>query len=242
MMKVTKKVLSVALAGIVGVSVLTSPVFATAGGAGASADEAGNVTINYHSLTQDANDFTNKVGPNNTIINTDFGYAWDDLNFTYVQTVGGGESTLTTDGGYQQTVDPHFLSGKWYKGAYESLEQLEAATDAEKTLPEISLVAAAMPGADVTAEQFANLPKIVLHNYTQSSANYAFGIASADSSKFNADGMITMINESYEGKEVAETTGTLAGEGTCTFGVSPIGGPATKDFSPFTVGLTITIN
>ena len=242
MMKVTKKVLSVALAGIVGVSVLTSPVFATAGGAGARADEAGNVTINYQSLTQDANDFTNKVGPNNQVITTDFGYAWDDLNFTYVQTVGGGESTLTTDGGYQQTVDPHFLSGKWYKGAYESLEQLEAATDAEKTLPEISLVAAAMPGADVTEEQFTNLPKVILHNYTQSSANYAFGIASEDVSKFNADGMFALVNESFAANQVEDTKGTLAGEGTCTFGVLPVGGPTTKDFSPFTVGLTITIN
>lgn len=239
MMKVTKKVLSVALAGIVGVSVLTSPVFAAEGGAGTDIG-TGDITINYQSLTKGEDDFTNMVGPNNTIIDTDFGYAWDDLNFTYVQTLGG-ESTLTTDGGYQKT-NPTFKSGKWYKGAYESLEKLEAATDAEKTLPEISLVAAATPGADVSADEFTNLPKIVLHNYTQSSANYAFGIATEDVSKFNADGMFALVNESFAANQVKDTKGTLAGEGTCTFGVLPVGGPTTKDFSPFTVGLTITFN
>lgn len=242
-MKGTKKVLSVALVGIIGVSMLTSPVFATAGGAGTDGDEAGNITVSYSSLTKDANDFTNKVGPNNTVITTDFGYAWDDLNFTYVQTVGGGESTLTTDGGYQQT-NSHFLSGTWYKGSYSTLEELDAAIDEETAiaLPQISLVGAATPGADVSAEDFSNLPKIVLHNYTENSASYAFGIASEDVNKFNANGMLTLINEAREANEVTDTTGTLSGAATCTFGVSPIGAPATKDFTPFTVGLTIEIN
>lgn len=241
MMKVTKKVLSVALAGIVGVSVLTSPVFATAGGAG-DAEGTGDITINYQSLTKGEDDFTNMVGPNNTIIDTDFGYAWDDLNFTYVQTLRG-ESTLTTDGGYQKT-NPTFKSGAWYKGSYSTIEDLE--TTAKKDpilLPNISLVDASINnGADVSEEQFTNLPKVIIHNYTNTSATYAFGIKSEDKSKFDANGMITMVNEAREAKEVAETTGEIAGEGTCKFGISPIGAPATKDFAPFTVGLTITFN
>lgn len=237
----TKKLLSVALAGIVGVSILTSPVFAAAGGAGTDGDEAGNITVNYRSLTQGSDGLTNKVGPNNEVIDTDFGYAWDDLNFTYVQTVGGGESTLTTDGGYQETAS-HFISGNWYKGSYSTLEAFNAAETTDKVLPEISLVDAAMPGADVSAEEFANLPKIILHNYTQTSADYAFGVASEDVDKFNANGMLTFVNEAREACEVEEATGTLSGSGTCTYAVSPIGAPATKNFSPFNVGLTITIN
>lgn len=236
-----KKMLSVALAGVVGISIVTSPVFAAAGGDGTDIG-TGDITINYQSLTKGEDDFTNMVGPNNTIINTDFGYAWDDLNFTYVQTLEGGESTLTTDGGYQKTKNPEFKSGTWYKGAYSTLEELDATDLAVKTLPVISLPAAAMPGADVTAEEFANLPKVIIHNYTKTSATYAFGIKSEDVNKFNANGMITMVNEAREAKEVSETTGTLNGEGTCKFGVSPIGAPATKDFAPFTVGLTITFN
>ena len=242
-MKGKKKLLSIGLAGILGLSMLTSPVFATAGGAGVGRGETGSITVNYSSLTQGNSEITNKVGPDNITINTDFGYAWDDLSFTYVQTIGEGESTLTTDEGYNET-SAHFISGTWYKGAYSTLDELNTALAGETdiSLPEISLVDAALPGADVTADQFAKLPKIVLHNYSQTDANYAFNVASEDLNKFNQNGMLTLVNEGREANEVAETTGLLSQSATSTFGVTPIGAPATKDFSPFTVGLTITIN
>lgn len=144
--------MSVALAGIVGASILTTPVFVAAGGAGDD-EGTGDITINYQSLTKDANDFTNKIGPNNQIINTDFGYAWDDLNFIYVQTVGGGESTLITDGGYKKTKNPEFKSGAWYKGSDSTIEALETTAETDSiALPNISLVDASINNdADVSA-------------------------------------------------------------------------------------------
>ena len=240
-MKGKKKILSITLAGIMGLSMLTSPVFATAGGAGTSSGETGSITVNYQSLTQGNSEITNKVGPDNVTINTDFGYAWDDLSFTYVQTIGGGESTLTTAEGYNET-SAQFISGTWYKGSYSTLDELNAALVNDISLPEISLISAAEPGADVTADQFAKLPKIVLHNYSQNDANFAFDVASEDYSKFNQNGMLVLVNEDREANEVAETTGILSQSATSKFGVTPIGAPAVKDFSPFTVGLTIKIN
>ena len=121
-----KKLLFTALAGIMGASMLMSPVFATAGGAGVDSGEAGSITVNYRSLTQGDSSIANKVGPNDIVIDTDVGYAWDDLSFTYVQTIGEGESTLTTDSGYNET-SAHFISGTWYKGSYSTLSELDDA-------------------------------------------------------------------------------------------------------------------
>lgn len=242
-MKRIKKLLFTSLVGIIGVSMLTSHVFATAGGAGADSGETGNITVNYRSLTQGDSSITNKVGPNDIIIDTDVGYAWDDLSFTYVQTIGEGESTLTTDTGYSET-SAHFVSGVWYKGSYSTLAELDDALNGETdiSLPKISLIDAATPGADVTVNELAKLPKIVLHNYAATSANYAFGVASDDLTNFNNNGMLTLVDENREACEVEEATGVLVQSSTCTYGVTPIGAPATKNFSPFTVGLTISIN
>lgn len=242
-MKGKKKILFTALAGIIGMSLLTSSVFATSGGAGVESGGTGSITVNYNSLTQGSSEITNKVGSNNITIDTDFGYAWDDLSFTYVQTIGGGESTLTTNEGYNET-SAHFLSGNWYKGTYATVDELDEALqgEADITLPKIDLYAAAIPGADVTTAEFAKLPKIVLHNYTENNANYEFNVANEDLSKFNQNGMLALVNEEREANEVADTTRSLNQSATCTFGVVPIGAPATKDFSPFSVGLTIKIN
>lgn len=238
-----KKLLFTAVAGIMGASMLTSPIFAATGGAGSNSGGTGNITVNYRSLTQGDSTITNKVGPNDVIIDTDVGYAWDDLSFTYVQTIGEGESTLTTENGYSET-SPHFLSGTWYKGSYSTLAELDSALNGQTdiTLPEISLIGAATPGADINENEFAKLPKIVLHNYTANNVNYAFGIASDDLAKFNNNGMLTLVNESREACEVEEAAGVLAQSSTRTYGVTPIGAPATKNFSPFTVDLTININ
>lgn len=242
-MKGMKKILFTALVGIMGASMLTSPVFATAGGDGSDSGGTGNITVNYRSLTQGDSSITNKVGPNNIIIDTDVGYAWDDLSFTYVQTIGEGESTLTTDTGYSET-SAHFISGTWYKGSYSTLTELESALNGEKdiSLPEISLINASTPGADVTVNEFAQLPKIVLHNYTATNLNYAFGVDSDDLNSFNNNGMLTFVNENREACEVEEANGVLGQSSTRTYGVTPIGAPANKNFSPFTVDLTISIN
>ena len=238
----TKKVLGMALTGILCLS-MTTPVFAAAGGAGASSGDNNSITINYRSLTRDSEGITDKVGPNETVINTDFGYAWDDLSFTYVQTLGGGESSLTTDDGYSVT-DPQFVSGAWYRGSYSDLEELSAALEANASiaLPTISLIAASTNQTVCDAEQFASFPKIVLHNYTNSDASFEFGVASEDLSKFNSNGMLTMVNEQFKADEIEATSGTLVGNGTVKYGVVPIGAPANKAFSPFTVGLTINIS
>lgn len=242
-MKGIKKILFTALVGIIGTSILTSPVFAAAGGAGADSGGTGNITVNYHSLTQSDTSIKNKVGPDGIIIDTDVGYAWDDLSFTYVQTIGEGESTLTTDTGYSET-SAHFVSGSWYKGSYSTLAELDNALNGAKdiSLPEISLIAASTPGADVSVNELAKLPKIVLHNYTAANVNYAFGVASDDLTNFNNNGMLTLVNENREACEVEEATGVLEQSSTRTYGVTPIGAPATKDFSPFNVNLTISIN
>ena len=240
-MKRIKKLLFTALAGIMSASMLISPVFATSGGAGTNSGETGNINVSYHSLTQGDSNITNKVGPNGLIINTDVGYAWDDLSFTYVQTIGEGESTLTTDTGYSET-GTHFISGAWYKGSYSTLEELNAALNEDISLPQISLVDAATPGADVTVNDLAKLPKIVLHNYSATNVNYAFGVVSDDLASFNNNGMLTFVNENLEASEIGEATGILSQSSTCTYGVTPIGAPANKEFSPFTVDLTISIN
>lgn len=236
-----KKTLGLALTGILCLSFAT-PVFAAAGGAGADSGEENSITISYRSLTKNEG-ITDKVGPSETVINNDLGYAWDDLSFTYVQTLGGGESSLTTDDGYDVT-NPHFISGAWYRGSYADLNSLDEAleNDASIELPVISLGAAAMGQAVCNAEQFASFPKIVLHNYQSTSATYSFGIANEDVDKFNANGMLTLINEQYTADEVTATSGTLNGNGTVKYGVAPIGAPSSKDFSPFTIGLTISIN
>ena len=235
-----KKILGLALVGVFSFSMAT-PVFAAAGGAGT--DGTGNITVSYKSLTDTDSTITNKVGPNETVITEDFGYAWDDLSFTYVQHLGGAESTLTTDGGYAETT-ASFQSGEWYYGSYSNLSDLETAvTNGDSyEMPSISLAAAALNNVVVNDSEYTALPKVILHNYSGSSATYTFGVATADQSNFNTNGMLTLVNDQHRGYEVSEATGTLNNGSTVTYGVSPIGAPATKDFADFTVGLTINFS
>ena len=86
------------------------------------------------------------------------------------------------------------------------------------------------------------MKKIVLHNYSATNVNYAFGVVSDDLASFNNNGMLTFVNENLEASEIGEATGILSQSSTCTYGVTPIGAPANKEFSPFTVDLTISIN
>lgn len=90
------KVLSVALAGILGLSILATPVFATENQKDIGDNSGNEITLTYNSIElNNAIDYLGKTGT--VAVTEDVGYAWDDMSWTYV-IENNNVSRLSTDG------------------------------------------------------------------------------------------------------------------------------------------------
>lgn len=253
MRKFEKRLLGI-IVGVIGLS-MTAPVYAQDGSAGSDLNSGDSVMVNYNSLTRDNGDITNKVGNDDLVINTDFGYAWDDLSYTYVKTVTS-ESSLTTDAGYQKTDNISVSGGTWYVGTYATLNDLDEAIEngTASELPSLTMDQIAqnliLESPMCSAEVYASMPKLVLHNYTDNDAKFSFAISKNEYSKYNSNGVLMLLDE--ERKDVSEFSNTFTSSGdnmvseqinlasgaTVKYGVTPAILP-NEPFASFSTNLTI---
>ena len=250
-----KKVLVGAVIGIAGLS-MTIPAYATDGRSGGDLNNAGgNVTVNYSSLTRNNGSITNKVGDDDLVIDTDFGYAWDDLSYTYVKTVAS-ESSLTTDNGYQEVQNIPVAGGTWYVGSYATIADLdEAISDGTAVeLPSLTMDQIAnnilFEQPMCSAEVYALMPKLVLHNYTNSNARFSFAIANNEYSNYSSNGLLMLLDEERKDVDAFSNTFTSSGDSkvseqitlaagaTVKYGVTPAILP-NATFASFSTNLTI---
>ena len=250
-----KKILVGALVGVAGF-LSTVPVYATDGGAGSNLNNAGgSVTVNYNSLTRDNGNITNKVGDDDLVIDTDFGYAWDDLSYTYVKNVTS-ESSLTTDDGYQEKQNILVSGGTWYAGTYNTLSDLDEAISNGTAVELPSLTTNQIAQNLITgspmcsAEVYASMPKLVLHNYTDKNAKFSFAIANSEYSNYNKNGVLMLLDEERKDVDAFSDTFTTDGDSkvskqialpsgaTVKYGVTPAILP-NETFSSFSTNLTI---
>ena len=246
------KILGLTLTGIIGLTMMTTPVFAEENiGQQTTGNNSGNdIQLNYNRV-----EITNKtdyIGSNDTEVTLDIGYAWDDMSWTYV-VESSSSSTLTTDGYVEENGAS---TGTWYVGSYTA-EQFNALTSEEKTaaqLPTLTMSQIAQNSWEgnpmYSAEDYAKTPKIILHNYSSNNAAFNFAIPTSQYNTYDSYGMLMLLDE--DRKEVEEFSETFTTSGnymvsgdialssgaTNKYGITPVITP-NQSFESFSTTLTL---
>lgn len=156
-----KKLLALALIGIMGLSMMTSSIFAeeNIGQQSIGNDSGNDIQLNYNRI-----EITDYIGTQNTPVTLDIGYAWDDMSWTYVTEVS--KQSALTSSSYNE--DEVFAIGYWYKGTYTETQFNTLDTD-EKNAVQVPSVASNQSA--ISAENFTKTSKLIIHNYSNSSIN-----------------------------------------------------------------------
>lgn len=250
------KILGLTLTGIIGLTMMTSSVFAEENASQQSIgnDSGNDIQLNYNSIS--ITNTTDYIGTENAEVTLDIGYAWDDMSWTYV-VENNVSSTLTTTDGYVEESGES--TGTWYVGSY-TLEQFNALTSEDKAavqLPVLTMGQIAQniisDSAQYSAEDYAKTPKLVLHNYSSNNAQFNFAISNNQYSSYNNNGVLMLLDE--DGKDVDAfsnsftTSGdykvsgniTLASGATNKYGVTPVATPS-QTFTSFSTTLTLNFS